>query len=368
MDFDAVVVGAGVVGLAIARALALRGGSVLVLEAADAIGTGTSSRNSGVIHAGLYYPTGSLKARLCVAGREALYAYAAARNVPHARTGKLIVASADAERPALLDIHARALANGVEGVRLLSGAEAQALEPEVKAVAGLFSAHTGIIDAHAFMLALQGDLEAAGGVVVLRTPLTAARPIPDGFELDAGGAAPTRITARWLVNAAGLASSAVAGCIDGLPTASIPVTRYAIGHYYDLSGPAPFRHLVYPVPEPGGLGVHFTLDLGGGGRFGPDVRWRDAVDYRFDDSQRDAFATAIRRWWPGVDAARLQPGYTGIRPKLSEPGAPAADFALLDAAQHGLPGYLGLHGIESPGLTAALAIGDRVTELLGRSG
>lgn len=367
MDFDAVVVGAGVVGLAVARSLAMREATVLVLEAAEAIGTGTSSRNSGVIHAGLYYATGSAKAQLCVVGREALYAYAAERGIPHARTGKLIVASSAAESAALADIHARAIANGVAGVRSLSGDEVQALEPEVAGVAGLFSEQTGIIDPNALMLALHGDLESMDGVVVLRTPLLAARPVSGGFELDAGGEAPTQITTRWLINAAGLAASIVAGRIEGLPRASIPATRYAIGHYYDLAGRAPFRHLVYPVPEPGGLGIHFTLDLGGGGRFGPDVRWRDAVDYRFDDSRRDAFVAAIRRWWPGLDANRLQPGYTGIRPKLAGPDAPAGDFALIDATQHGLTGYIGLHGIESPGLTASLAIGDRVAALLERA-
>jgi L-2-hydroxyglutarate oxidase LhgO len=364
MDLDAAVVGAGVVGLATARALALRGHSVLVLEAEDAIGTGISSRNSGVIHAGLYYPTGSAKARLCVAGRRALYRYAAERGVPHARIGKLVVATADSERPALEALQRQARANDVEGVRPLSAAEVRELEPEVRAVAGLFSAETGILDAHALMLALQGDLEAAGGWVVLRTPLHRARRIAGGFELETGGPDPGRVTAGRLVNAAGLAASEVAACIDSVPTESIPETRYAIGHYYAWSGPLPFRHLVYPLPEPGGLGIHLTLDPGGGGRFGPDVRWIERPDHAFDDSRRDAFVDAIRRWWPGVEPERLHPDYTGIRPKL---GA-GSDFAILGPAEHGVPGYAGLHGIESPGLTSALALADRVADLVASRG
>ncbi|HSG88957.1 MAG TPA: NAD(P)/FAD-dependent oxidoreductase [Pseudomonadales bacterium] len=365
-DVDAVVIGAGVVGLAVARALALGGAQVLVLEAADAAGTMTSARNSGVIHAGLYYPTGSLKARLCVDGRRALYRYAAERAIDHARPGKLIVATGEAELGALDAIHRQAGANGVEGVRRLSAADVRALEPEVRAVAGLLSTATGIVDPHDFMVALQGDLEAAGGMVVPRTPLLAAQAVAGGFRVDAGGAAPTSLTTRRLVNAAGLEAAAVAARIDGLPAASIPPAFYAVGHYYACSGTLPFSHLVYPVPEAGGLGIHFTLDLGGGGRFGPDVRWIDAVDHRFDDSRRDAFAAAIRRWWPGLDPARLMPAYTGIRPKIVGPGAPAADFALLGPRDHGVPGYVGLHGIESPGLTSALALGDAVAALLAR--
>lgn len=367
MDVDAVVVGAGVVGLAVARSLALGGAEVLVLEAEDAIGTVTSARNSGVLHAGLYYPTDSLKARWCVAGRRALVRYAAERGIPHARPGKLIVATRDAERAALDALEARGRANGVEGLRRLSGADVRALEPELQAVDGLLSTATGIIDPHALMLALQGDLEAAGGLVVLRTPLRSVTRIDGGFAIEAGGDQPTRISARRLVNAAGLGAEAVARRIEGLPAASIPKTRLAIGHYYACSGAVPFRHLIYPVPEPGGLGVHLTLDLGGGARFGPDVRWIEAVDHAFDDSRRAAFAAAVRRWWPGLDAARLQPGYTGIRPKLSGPGEPAADFALLGPQAHGVAGYVGLHGIESPGLTSALALADAVAERLAAS-
>lgn len=361
MDFDAAVVGAGVIGLATARALALRGVSVLVLEAEDAIGTGISSRNSGVIHAGLYYPAGSAKARLCVDGRRALYRYAAKRGIPHAKTGKLIVATADSERRVLEDLQRQARANGVEGIRPLSAADIRTLEPEVRAVAGLYSAETGIIDAHALMLALQGDLEAAGGWVVPRTPLARARRIASGFELETGGPDPGRVTVRRLVNAAGLAAGEVAARIEGVPAESIPVTRYAIGHYYAFSGPLPFRHLLYPVPEPGGLGIHLTLDPGGGGRFGPDVRWIDRPDHAFDDGRRDAFIDAIRRWWSGLDPDRMHPDYTGIRPKIGE----GSDFAILGPDHHGVPGYTGLHGIESPGLTAALALGDWVAEASG---
>lgn len=364
-DVDAVVVGAGVVGLASARALALRGRQVLVLEAAEAVGTGTSSRNSGVIHAGLYYPTGSLKARLCVAGRRQLYAYLAERGVPHARTGKLVVAVDDGERDALAVLAARARANGVEGLRELDGAGLHALEPEVRGVAALLSESTGIVDPHALMLALEGDLEAAGGLVVLRTSVRSIRREAGVLvvETDSQGASAT-LRCRELVNAAGLAAGDVAAAVESLPGRARPRTRFAVGHYYALSGPAPFSRLVYPLPDAAGLGVHFTLDLGGGGRFGPDVRWRETADLAFDDGQRESFVAAIRRWWPSLDPDRLVPGHVGVRPKLVGPGEAAADFLVATPADHGLAGYVGLHGIESPGLTASLALGDAVADAL----
>ncbi len=358
---DSVVIGAGAVGLAVARALALAGREVVVAEAVDAIGTGTSSRNSEVIHAGIYYPTGSLKAQLCVAGKQALYAYCEKKALPYRRVGKLIVAVTGDELDTLSAYQAQAEINGVHDLRPLSQAEVHEMEPAVRAVGGLFSPSTGILDSHGYMLALQGDLEDAGGMLAFNSPVDAVHCLEHGFEIVAGE---TRVACRQLINAAGLDAPAVAARIDGLDPAMVPRAFLAKGHYYSLSGKAPFRHLVYPQAGGGGLGVHVTLDMAGGVRFGPDVRWIDELNYDFDDSHRDEFVTAIRRYYPDLDSSALQPAYTGVRPKISGPGEAAADFVLQGPADHGLAGLVNLFGIESPGLTASLAIGDAVAALL----
>jgi L-2-hydroxyglutarate oxidase LhgO len=361
---ECVVAGAGVIGLAVGRALARRGREVVVVDLAGAIGTGTSSRNSEVIHAGIYYPAGSWKARLCVAGKQALYAYLAERGVAHRRLGKLIVAVTDDETETLEDYHRQAVANGVDDLQWLSGAAARELEPELACVRALLSPSTGILDTHEYMLALQGDLEAAGGLVALNAPVDKVTVTAGGFGVQCAGAAPTRLDCAAFVNAAGLHAPALAGRIDAMPPAQIPPSWFAKGHYYSLSGAAPFRRLVYPLAERGGLGVHVTLDMAGAARFGPDVAWVEAEDYAFDDSRRGAFVAAIRRYYPGLDEARLQPGYTGIRPKLAGPGEPPADFLLQGPAEHGVPGLVNLFGIESPGITASLAIAEQVAGLL----
>lgn len=364
-DVDVVVVGAGVVGLATGRALALDGRQVMVLEAEDAIGTQTSSRNSEVIHAGLYYPAGSLKAKVCVAGRRALYAYAAAHGVRAVAVGKLLVATTEAQMPALAAIEAAARANGVDDLERLDAAAAHRLEPEVACVAALFSPSSGILDSHAYMLALQGDLEAAGGLVVLRSPVTGGRAVADGIELAVGGAEPTGLVARVVVNAAGLGATDLAAAIDGIRPVAVPPLHLAKGNYFSLSGVrSPFRHLVYPMPEPGGLGIHATLDLGGNVRFGPDVEWVEAIDHRVDPRRAERFYAAIRRYWPRLPDGALQPAYAGIRPKLTGPGEAAADFLVRGPADHGVPGLWSLHGIESPGLTGSLALADHVRDLV----
>ena len=369
---DAVVVGAGVVGLACARELARHGHETLVLETSDGIGNGTSSRNSEVIHAGLYDAPGSLKARLCVAGRRALYAYCEAHGVGHRRCGKLVVASTTPQVEALRAIEQRARANGVEGLQWLSGAEARALEPALQVAAALLSNVTGIVDSHALMLALLGDLEQAGGMLALRSPLESATVTERGFELSVGGSEPIAVETRWLVNAAGLFAPALAHRIDGLAAAHVPHPRFAKGNYYSLVGRSPFTHLVYPVPDPGGLGTHLTLDLGGQARFGPDVEWLpdgtapDAIDYAVDPARSAAFYAAIRRWWPGLGDAALAPAYSGVRPKLQGPGEPAGDFVLQGPRTHGVGGLVNLFGIESPGLTASLAIASEVRLALAR--
>jgi len=381
-SLDCVVVGAGVVGLAVARALALAGREVVVLEAAEGIGTGTSSRNSEVIHAGIYYPKGSLKARLCVQGKQALYAYCAERGVPHRRCSKLIVATEDAQLATLADIRAKAAANGVGDLKHLSRLEAQALEPEIECVGALLSPSTGIIDSHAFMLALQGDAERAGAVFAFHSRVARARVVDGGFEIEvqtltepaepapAAGAAgsadgsTTTWHARTLINAAGLHAPDVAARIEGLDARHVPRAHYARGHYFTLSGRPRFQRLIYPVPQPGGLGVHLTLDLQGQARFGPDVQWVDGIDYTVDPKRADAFYAEVRRYWPALPDGALQPGYAGIRPKLAGPEAPNLDFRIDGPAQHGVPGLVNLLGIESPGLTASLAIGDVVAEVL----
>ena len=357
---DCVVIGAGVVGLAVARACALAGLETLALEAESAIGTATSARNSEVIHAGLYYPRGSLKARLCVQGRQALYDYCASHGVAHQRRGKLIVATRDEQIGALERIGAAAAANGVHDLRRLDAAQARAREPALRCVAALESPSTGIIDSHGLMLALLGDLESAGGLVAVRSPVLSGRILADGILLRVGGDEPMELIARRVVNCAGLHAQAVAAALDGLPPDSIPAGRYAKGNYYALSGKAPFSRLIYPVPEPGGLGVHLTLDLGGQARFGPDVEWIDAIDYTVDPARADGFYAAIRRYWPDLRDGALRPDYAGIRPKLAVPAGQDADFLIQDARTHGVPGLVNLYGIESPGLTACLAIADEV--------
>jgi L-2-hydroxyglutarate oxidase LhgO len=367
---DAAVIGAGAVGLAVARALALHGLETIVLEASAGIGNGISSRNSEVIHAGLYDAPGSLKAGLCVAGRRLLYPYCESHGVGHRRCGKLVVAATPAQVELLGAIEKRAVANGVEGLRALSGAEARELEPALAGAAALLSAATGIIDSHALMLAYLGDLENAGGALVLRSPLEHASVRDNGFVLHVGGAAPLEIEARILVNAAGLHAPALARRIDGLDPAQVPREWFAKGNYYALAGRSPFTHLVYPVPEPGGLGVHLTLDLAGQARFGPDVEWLavdspDAIDYAVDPARSAAFYAAIRRYWPSLPDGALAPAYSGVRPKLQGPGERVRDFMLQGPEAHGVAGLMNLFGIESPGLTASLAIAAEVVRRLG---
>ena len=366
---DAVVIGAGVVGLAVARALAQRGLETVVLERADAIGTETSSRNSEVIHAGLYYPTASLKASLCVQGREQLYALCESHGVEHRRCGKLVVARGDAQCRKLAQIEAQAHANGVVDLRRLDAAQARTLEPALVADEALWSPSTGIVDSHGLMLALQGDLEAAGGAVALRSPVQALRCGGSSHEVDVGGESPTTLATRLVVNAAGLWAPSVAACTEGLTAHHVPRAHYAKGSYYALAGRSPFTRLVYPVPEDGGLGVHLTLDLAGQARFGPDVEWiapasPQAIDYRVDPARAGAFYAAIRAYWPELPDGALQPSYSGVRPKLRGTGEPASDFVLQGPSEHGVPGLVNLFGIESPGLTASLAIADEVAGLL----
>jgi L-2-hydroxyglutarate oxidase LhgO len=360
---DVVVIGAGVVGLAVARALALQGREVMVLEAADAIGTGTSSRNSEVIHAGIYYPQGSLKARLCVEGKELLYDYCAQRGLGHSRCGKLIVATHASQIPQLQAIIAKAAAYGVPDLTLLTREQAQALEPALEGVAAVLSPSTGIVDSHALMLALQGDLENAGGMVVLNSPLAQAHCSPSAIVLVAEDG--TELAAQSVVNAAGLHAQALAGRFDGLDARHVPPSHYAKGNYFTLSGRSPFRRLIYPVPEAAGLGVHLTLDLGGQAKFGPDVQWVDSPDDLVVDPRRgDAFYAEVRKYWPGLPDGALLAGYAGIRPKIQAPDQPAKDFLIQGPAEHGVAGLVNLFGIESPGLTSSLAIGRHVSELL----
>lgn len=363
-EVDCIVVGAGVVGLAVARALALAGREVIVLEAETAIGTITSARNSEVIHAGIYYEPGSLKAQLCVEGRRALYAYCADHGVGVARLGKLIVAGSADEVPYLERLKATGEANGVEDLRLLDAAEAHGLEPALSVHAALLSPVTGIVDSHGLMLALQGDLEAAGGMVALAAPMARAEVTARGFIVWAGGENPLTLGCRLLLNCAGLDATAIAGRIAGLDAAFVPKPKFAKGNYFTCARKVPFRHLIYPVPEPGGLGTHLTLDLGGQGRFGPDVEWVEGRDYEVDPARRGPFLASIRRYWPDVREEDLVPGYAGIRPKLEWPAGVTPDFIIQSEAEHGVPGLVNLFGIESPGLTSSLALAKRVAALL----
>jgi L-2-hydroxyglutarate oxidase LhgO len=361
---DTLVIGAGVIGLAVARALALQGHEVIVAEAEAAFGHHTSSRNSEVIHAGLYYPTGSLKARLCLAGRTALYRYCEERAVPHRRLGKLLVATQADDTPRLTHIAQRAAANGVSDLRWLEQAELADLEPALSGHAALLSPSTGIVDSHALMLALLADAEAAGALLALASPVVGGRIEADGLVLTIGSDTPYYLRARHVVNAAGLWAQRVAAAIDGLPADSIPALHYARGVYFTLSGHAPFSHLIYPLPVAGGLGTHLTLDLAGQARFGPDVEWVDAVDYSVDPTRVGGFYQGIRQWWPALPDGALQPGYAGIRPKLAAPDEADADFVIQDEREHGVPGLINLYGIESPGLTSCLALADEVARRL----
>ena len=360
---DAVVVGAGVVGLAVARALALQGREVLVLEAADAIGTGTSARNSEVIHAGMYYAPGSLKAQLCVQGKQMLYAYCAERGIGHQRCGKLIVATDAGQLAQLENIRAQAAANGVLDLVLLDRAGARALEPQLECTGALLSPSTGIVDSHGLMLALLGDLENAGGVLALNSPLALMESAQAAIILEAVDG--TRLQARTVVNAAGLQAPALARRCAGLDARWVPTPYFAKGNYFTLSGRAPFTHLIYPAPQAAGLGVHLTLDLGGQAKFGPDVQWVDSPDDLVVDPARgDAFYAEVRKYWPGLPDGALQPGYAGIRPKIQAPHEAAKDFLIQGPAVHGVPGLVNLFGIESPGLTSCLAIGDYVARMV----
>lgn len=357
---DCVVIGAGLIGLAVARALALAGREVLVLEAEAAIGTGTSSRNSEVIHAGIYYPQGSLKARLCVAGRAALYRFCDSHAVPYRRCGKLIVATDESQLGALAALQAQAVANGVDDLQQLDARGLLALEPQLNAVAGLLSPGTGILDSHALMLALQGSAQSEGALLALNAPVLGIEPRGGGLRIEVGGRDPLMLLARQVVNCAGHGAPVIAARTAGLAALWVPRRHFAKGSYFSLSGPAPFQRLVYPLPEPGGLGVHLTLDLGGQARFGPDVQWVDELDYRLDAQRVAGFYEAIRRYWPGLPDDALQPAYCGVRPKISGPGEAAADFRVDGPRQHGIAGLVNLFGIESPGLTACLAIAEQV--------
>jgi L-2-hydroxyglutarate oxidase LhgO len=360
---ECVVIGAGVIGLAIARRLAQAGREVVVLEAAEGIGTVTSSRNSEVIHAGIYYPAGSLMARMCVNGKRALYEYCREHGIPHRNCGKLIVATTPKETAKLQSIRAHAEANGVADLQTLTGDAARALEPALNCDAALLSPSTGIIDSHAYMLALRGEAEDAGAAFAFHTPLLGAKALADSIQLDAGGSAPIALECRLLINAAGLNASVVARSIDGMPNDLIPPAYLAKGNYFSCSARAPFSHLIYPVPEPGGLGVHLTLDMAGQARFGPDVEWVDRIDYAVDPARAERFYPAIRRYWPTLPDGALMPSYSGMRPKIVPPAVAVQDFLIQGPRDHGIGGLINLFGIESPGLTSSLAIADYVGEL-----
>ena len=360
---DCIVIGAGVVGLAVARALAMQGREVMVLEAANAIGKGTSSRNSEVIHAGIYYPQNSLKAQLCVQGRQMLYDYCAQRGIGYSRCGKLIVATHESQIRQLHGIIAKAAANDVNDLVLLSREQAKAMEPELQCVAAVYSPSTGIVDSHALMLSLQGDIENSGGFVVLNSAVAHINRAQSAIEIIAFDGTP--LAANTVINAAGLYAPQVASCIKGLDAKHVPPTFWAKGNYFTLSGKSPFNRLIYPVPEAAGLGVHLTIDLGGQAKFGPDVQWVDSPeDLLVSPNRGDAFYAEVRKYWPGLKDGALQAGYAGIRPKLQGPGAVAGDFVIQGEAVHGVPGLVNLFGIESPGLTSSLAIGTYVSQML----
>jgi L-2-hydroxyglutarate oxidase LhgO len=358
------VVGAGVIGLAVARTLALAGHKVIVAEAASAIGTGISSRNSEVIHAGLYYPSGSLRARHCPPGRRALYELAGSHGVPHRKCGKLVVAAQAGEIARLQAIHAQAVANGVEGVAIISAQEAQKLEPALSCVAAMISPETGVVDSHRFMLALRGDLEDHGGAIAFNTPIERLERSQGEWRARFGGSDPQSIAVDAVVNCAGLGAQRLARATAGYPCERIPRLVLAKGNYFNYSGRPAFSRLIYPVPVPGGLGVHVTLDLAGRMRFGPDVEWIESENYDVASERAQSFYASIRKYWPTLPDNSLAPDYAGIRPKLSGPGEPALDFMVEGPAQHGLAGLVNMFGIESPGLTCALSLAAEVTRYL----
>jgi L-2-hydroxyglutarate oxidase LhgO len=363
---ECVVIGAGVIGLAVARRLAREGREVIVLEEAEGIGTVTSSRNSEVIHAGIYYKSGSLMARMCVSGKRMLYRYCADHGVPHKNCGKLIVATTAAEAEKLQSIRAHAEANGVLDMQTLSAEAARALEPALNCTAALLSPSTGIIDSHSFMLALRGDAEEASAAFAFHTPLLHAKAAAGSIELDVGGEAPMTLECHLLVNAAGLNAPMVARGIDGMPPELIPRAYLAKGNYFSCNKKAPFSRLIYPVPEPGGLGVHLTLDMAGQARFGPDVEWVDSIDYAVDPARAERFYPAIRKYWPSLPDGALMPSYSGVRPKIVPPAVASQDFLIQGPKDHGVAGLINLFGIESPGLTSSLAIADYVGGLAGK--
>ncbi|HVJ41908.1 MAG TPA: NAD(P)/FAD-dependent oxidoreductase [Dongiaceae bacterium] len=367
MDVEAIVVGAGVIGLAIARRIAKTGRSVFVIEAEERIGAHTSSRNSEVIHAGIYYPEGSLKAQLCVAGRKALYAYCDARHIPLKRTGKLIVAASEAESAALQSLYQRGQQNGVGDLQWLSAGEARALEPEVECVAAILSPSSGIVDSHAYMLSLQGEAEAKGAQCVFRTKVEDIEVIDDGFEVQTRGAESMAVTSSAVFNCAGFDAQIVAAKVRAYPRNRVPPRFLAKGNYFSVSGPTPFRHLVYPMPVAGGLGVHVTLDLAGRMRLGPDLHWVEKVDYTADSSMIQAFYNSVSTFWPSVLERDLSWTYSGIRPKTSGPGEPPSDFLVDGPEDHGIAGLVNLFGIESPGLTSSLALAELAVQKLGWS-
>jgi len=361
---DAVVIGAGVVGLAVARRLALAGRETVIVEAADRIGTEISSHNSEIIHAGIYYPENSIKARLCVAGRKQLYTYCADHGVAHTRVGKLVVAVDDEQVARLKALQETAEANGVCDLQWMDGKAATGLEPSLDCRAAILSPSTGTIDSHALMLAFLGNAEDKGAVLALRSPVLSGEVEEDGIVLQVGGAEPTNLWARMVVNAAGLSAQAVAGSIAGLEKKHIPLLYLAKGNYFTLSGQAPFSRPVYPLPDLASLGIHFSLDMGGHGRFGPDVEWVDKVNYSVDPSRVENFYTAIRSYYPGLPEGALQPDFAGVRPKLQGPGEAVKDFMIQGPRDHGVPGLINFFGIESPGLTSSLALADHAVSLL----
>jgi L-2-hydroxyglutarate oxidase LhgO len=357
---DVLVIGAGVVGLAVARALALRGHGVIVAEATSGIGNGVSSRNSEVIHAGMYYPAGSLRARHCVQGRRMLYDFCEGHGVPHARCGKLIVATNDLEQAKIQGIYEQGLMNGVEGLSFLTGSEAQALEPNLSCTGAVLSRETGIIDSHALMLAFQGDLESAGGAIAFHAPVQRISQDGAAWNVTVGGADPADFTIDAIVNAAGLGAQGIARATEGYPLERVPPLVLAKGNYFGCLGKPAFSRLIYPAPVDGGLGTHVTLDLAGRMRFGPDVEWIEHEEYTVDPRRAEGFYASIRRYWPGLPDGALVPDYAGVRPKLTGPGEKAADFMVDGPAEHGLPGLVHLFGIESPGLTSCLSIAEDV--------
>jgi L-2-hydroxyglutarate oxidase LhgO len=354
------VIGAGVVGLAIAREAALKGHDVIVAEAASAIGTGTSSRNSEVIHAGLYYPTGSKRALHCPRGRRMLYDYCESHGVPHRKLGKLFIVTKEADIPKLEAVHAQALKNGVENVTMLDAAAAKRMEPALFCVAAFHSAETGIIDSHRYMLALQGDIEDRGGVLAFNTPVERIARAGTGWRVDFGGPEPGAITVDAVINSASHGAQRLARATEDYPAERVPKLVLAKGNYFGFSGRSPFSRLIYPAPVPGGLGIHVTLDLAGRMRFGPDVEWIEAMNFDVDPRRADGFYAYIRTYWPALPDNSLFPDYAGIRPKLTGPGEPAADFMIDGPAEHGLPGLVQLFGIESPGLTSSLSLAEEV--------